>query len=483
MNRAIKVVLAVGLPAAILAVGQAASASAPPTEPPGADAGVPVPADFVSVTDDTGTITMMVPGSWTDVNGAPSGERPSLWAAPDLLALFTSVEVPGVMYDAEPFSADTATLASDHSYADQCASQTTEQYDDGLFVGTYLIETGCGTQGTAEHHVVVANPPDQSFTAVVDIQIASPDQSGIVDGILATFTTTGGAPSSTNVPSTGSSTSIPASPTTGAATGAFPPPTGEIPADWTHLVDDTQTIAISVPSAWTVTDLVPAQNEDGSPQPWISATTDQDLFFPPAGEEDTFSVPGVIFRAYPFNPDTTQRLATSSMHDVCTAGPLETYDDGVFVGHIQTFTACNGTASSIVRVSANPADQAFTADLLIQLTGQADDAATLNGLLLSFNQVNPGAGPATTVAGAPSTTAAAAPTTTAAAVTSTTAAGSSPFVELLQQQLRDQLGLEITPEQGQCLLDNSSDLDPEDLPAVMAVLTTCGVDVFDLPSG
>ena len=75
-----------------------------------------------------------------------------------------------------------------------------------------------------------------------------------------------------------------------------------------------------------------------------------------------------------------------SAQDVCTAGPLQTYDDGVFVGHIQTFSACAGTASSIVRVSANPADQAFTADLLIQLTGEADDAATLNGLLLSFNR-------------------------------------------------------------------------------------------------
>ena len=123
---------------------------------------------------------------------------------------------------------------------------------------------------------------------------------------------------------------------------------------------------------------VPAQNEDGTPQPWISATTDQDLFFPPAGQEDTFGVPGVIFRAYPFDADTTQRLATSSMHHVCTAGPLETYDDGVFVGHIQTFTACNGTHRASC-ASANPADQAFTADLLIQLTGQADDAATLTG--------------------------------------------------------------------------------------------------------
>jgi hypothetical protein len=433
----------------------------------------------VSLTDDSGTITVMVPGSWTDVATAPDSGMPFIEASTNREQFNETFDVAGMTYRAAPFNADTETTARSYGLTSGCGNESIHPYDDGVFSGAELIYTDCGTSGDAEYHVIAGNPQSQAFTAVVVVQITGADEQPILQGILDTFNVAPGA-GTTGSTLPGSSV-VPSS--TSAAAGAFPPPTGEIPADWTQLVDDTQTIAISVPSAWTATDLVPAQNEDGSPQPWISATTDQDLFFPSAGQEDTFGVPGVIFRAYPFDADTTQRLATSSMHDVCTAGPLETYDDGVFVGHIQTFTACNGTASSIVRVSANPADQAFTADLLIQLTGQADDAATLNGLLLSFNQVNPGAGPATTVAGAPSTTAAAAPTTTAAAVTSTTAAGSSPFVELLQQQLRDQLGLEITPEQGQCLLDNSSDLDPEDLQAVMAVLTTCGVDVFDLPSG
>ena len=312
-----------------------------------------------------------------------------------------------------------------------------------------MIYTGCGQSGTAEYHVIAANPANQAFTAVVVVQITGPDEQPILQGILDTFTIAASGTTGSTLP--GSSV---APPTTGAATGAFPPPTGEVPADWTQLVDDTQTIAISVPSTWTATDLVPTENEDGTPQPWISATTDQTLFFPSAGQEDTFSVPGVIFRAYPYNPDTTERLAASSMHDVCTAGPLETYDDTVFVGHIQTFTACNGTASSIVRVSANPADQAFTADLLIQLTGLPDDAATLNGLLLSFNQVNPGAGPATTVAGAPSTTIAGAPSTTAGGPTTTAAASTNPLVAQLQQQLQDSLGLTITEEQASCLLEN-----------------------------
>ena len=70
--------------------------------------------------------------------------------------------------------------------------------------------------------------------------------------------------------------------------------------DWSALVDDTLTIAIRVPSVWTAVDLTPQQLDDG-PQPWISATTDESLFFPPPGTADTFGVPGVVYRAETFD--------------------------------------------------------------------------------------------------------------------------------------------------------------------------------------
>jgi hypothetical protein len=168
----------------------------------------------------------------------------------------------------------------------------------------------------------------------------------------------------------------------------FPPPTGGVPLDWTPLEDETRTIRIAVPATWTAVDVAARQNGDGTPLPWISATTDAATFFPAAGATDTFGVPGVLYRATPFDPDTAAPLAASTFHSVCTAGPLQRYDDGVFAGHLQSFDSCGGTTSRVVRVIANPADQAFTADLLVQLTGQPDDAATLNGLLLSFLSVS-----------------------------------------------------------------------------------------------
>ena len=274
-----------------------------------------------------------------------------------------------------------------------CDTEVAEPYDDGVFAGSHLTYTDCVGSDDVEVHVIAANPADQTFTALLSIQITSPDELPVVNGILATFNVA-------RAPQPGPA-SVPAGPTvtpTPEPAGSYPPPTGEIPGDWTMLVDDTDTIALVVPSTWTATVVVPVENADGTPRPWISATTDQETFFPPAGSADTFSVPGVVYQAAPFVADTAAELRASVYNEQCTPGQVQTYDDGVFVGHIQTFDACGGTASRIVQVAANPADEAFTALVLIQLTGEPDDTDTLNGLLLSFSQVEPGPTAATTSA-------------------------------------------------------------------------------------
>ena len=131
--------------------------------------------------------------------------------------------------------------------------------------------------------------------------------------------------------------------------------------------------------------------------------------FRPKESADTFTAPGrPVSRALPFETDTAARLASSSFHDVCTAAPLQTYDDGVFVGHIQSFDACGGTATRNVVAVADPADGAFTAILDVQLTGICPTTApTLNGLLLSFNRAKiADPGPTAGVVDTPTTTAA-----------------------------------------------------------------------------
>ena len=68
-------------------------------------------------------------------------------------------------------------------------------------------------------------------------------------------------------------------------------------------------------------------------------------------------------------------------------------------------------------------------------------------------------------------------TTVAVAGTETTVANA--MVDLLLQQLEAQ-GITLDATQGQCLLDNISDFDPNDLSAMAAVFETCGINIADL---
>lgn len=194
-----------------------------------------------------------------------------------------------------------------------------------------------------------------------------------------------GVPVALLAPPAHSAAAVATSSTTTVAVAAYPPPTGEFPADWTIVVDDTQTIVIAVPSTWSGIDTVPAVNDDRTPRPWISATTDEAAFFPGDAADD-FGVPGVIYIAVPYESDTVGVLAASEYHQLCAADPLQTFDNGIFFGHIQSFTGCGGTATRILQVAAHPVDSSFTAYVLVQLTGQPDDAATLDGLLSSFGR-------------------------------------------------------------------------------------------------
>jgi hypothetical protein len=467
MIRATTLTMATVMSVAALAVSGQFAAAAPPSEPPDSDPGVLIPPDFVTLIDDTGTITVDVPSTWTDIDTSPFDGIPYIEAMPDREA-YIDYDAPGVTYRAWAFTDDTETEV-DGGWALSCANQDVQPYDDGVFVGSHFIYSHCGDFGTAEHHVIIANPANGAFTAFLDIQITGPDEQPILQHILDTFNAASGT--SPNIPggATTPPTTTPPPTTVAGGVAAFPPPSGQVPADWTTLVDDTQTLQIAVPSAWTDITLDPWLDwaSYGTPRPRITATTDDGLFVPSEDTTNTFSVPGIAYVAFPYETDPATWLESSTLHDECIAQPVQTYDDGVFVGHIQSFDACGGTTTRNVVVVANPADGAFTAGLIIQLTGQPDDAATLNNLLLSFNRVHSnGTAPTTTIA------------------------TSDPRDSLTQ--LLNQMGITITDEQALCLDNYYGQLTPDELaaaaedpsnPGAFNALLDCGVNVFDVPSG
>ena len=94
--------------AVALAAADPAGAAPPPT----------LPAGYVQLVDDTGTITVAVPDTWTDVDTVPAVNpdgtpQPWIEAAPDRQAFEDTWNVPGVLFYAAPFTADPQSLMDD----------------------------------------------------------------------------------------------------------------------------------------------------------------------------------------------------------------------------------------------------------------------------------------------------------------------------------------------------------------------------------
>ncbi len=216
------------------------------------------------------------------------------------------------------------------------------------------------------------------------------------------------APSTTEPPTT----TIPSSttPTTTAAANAAPSTTAPIPPGYVPLVDDTESIVIAVPEAWTDVDTAPKNDADGIPRPYIAASPNLASFL------GSFDTPGVLYVASPFAADPLTLVEEFGLQEGCETFEVKTYDDPVFVGAVQIGTNCGPNAMTWNMVVANPADESFTAVVQVK-TADPDELRTI---MLTFNA--PGA-PARDPSATTTTTAAAAPTTTAAAATTTTAAG------------------------------------------------------------
>lgn len=171
-------------------------------------------------------------------------------------------------------------------------------------------------------------------------------------------------------------------PARGAAPPTTPPPaTGEfvLPADWTTLVDDTNTISVAVPNTWTDTDTAPDSNPDGTLAPRIGAATDLDIFI------ETFDAPGVLFRAVPYTGDNQGEMTQSGLTSGCRRKVVQPYDDGAFVGLRGVWSSCGSTgAPQWHQIVASPASHSFTFIVQIQITGD-QELAELENVVRSFN--------------------------------------------------------------------------------------------------
>jgi serine protease Do len=157
-----------------------------------ADSGATAYTGYTTVTDDSNTIQVDIPDSWTDVdgtaediNGVPS---PSIWAAPSLDAYLNGWDSPGMQFSISDqyHSADIGSVLDILGPSSDCVSAGRSDYSDPLYTGTYEQWTGCGGTG-AQFFVVVAAPADDSYLAAVMVQVTSDADLDALDHILDTF--------------------------------------------------------------------------------------------------------------------------------------------------------------------------------------------------------------------------------------------------------------------------------------------------------
>lgn len=70
----------------------------------------------------------------------------------------------------------------------------------------------------------------------------------------------------------------------------------------------------------------------------------------------------------------------------CTDAGIEPYDDGLYVGEIQTWTDCAGTPSRVYLIAAEPEGGEFVVGVVAQVASEADLEA-LDQIIATFKVI------------------------------------------------------------------------------------------------
>ena len=382
-----------------------------------------IPPDYVQLTDDTGTITVAVPNTWTDTSTLPFANDagvtiPRITAATDYQVFHDTFDAPGLEYVALPYDPDQQGVMTDFGLTSGCSTDEVQPYNDGAFVGLHGIWTGCGPTSVAEWHQLVVSPADNSHTLVLQIQITSAAELTVLQNIFDSFNTGTGTTPLPTVPPTGPlptsplptapvptaplpTAPLPTAPLPTAALPTAPLPTSPlptaplptsplptapvptsplptvpgtnpaVPAGFVQLVDDSQTISMVVPNTWTDIDTTPFVNDDGTQAPKIEAATNIQAF------RDTFDAPGAVLAEIPFTLDPTAFITESGLDaGLCTSNVIEPFNNGPFTGNIGRWTGCGATGQAEWdMIVASPADQTVSYLIVTQSASPADQAA------------------------------------------------------------------------------------------------------------
>ena len=137
-------------------------------------------------------LTLDVPAEWSEVDGSAwesDGQviGLSVTAAPNLNDFYNTWGTPGVTFNATDqldFTVDELLDAFD--FSGDCTQNERTEYSDAVYAGKYDVWTNCGGTGTLLV-VLVAEPADQSYLALITVQVVTDADLDALDTIFNTF--------------------------------------------------------------------------------------------------------------------------------------------------------------------------------------------------------------------------------------------------------------------------------------------------------
>jgi serine protease Do len=150
---------------------------------------------YQSLTDDTGVLTVDAPIEWADIDTAPftlddGTQAPLIMASPSIAEFNANYLTPGLFFTAVgPQPSLDETLAAFAPAPGECTDAGIQDYSDAAYTGRYQTFVECGGTGTV-YVTVAAVPPDNTFTAIVVMQLVSEADLAVLDQVFATFIVT-----------------------------------------------------------------------------------------------------------------------------------------------------------------------------------------------------------------------------------------------------------------------------------------------------
>ena len=156
--------------------------------------GVPPPGGekYVSVTDETGALTVEIPQDWGSIEGQPifgdGGSGARLLASADAEGFWAWQ--PGIYFYASrdaPYLAQNQLYQQTHDQSGNviCSDYVYSNYSDGLYSGLKEVYSGCESGGSIT--TITVFPEDESFVVILAVQTLSASDLEASNHIFATF--------------------------------------------------------------------------------------------------------------------------------------------------------------------------------------------------------------------------------------------------------------------------------------------------------